>query len=275
MRIEGRHVIVTGASSGIGRALSVELAGRGARVTAAARRRDRLDELVREIRERFPSAPAPVAVACDVSRPDDVSSLVGGVVERQGDIDVLVNNAGVSVYGRADLTPLEEFRTVMAVNFLGAVSCIREALPFMLRRQSGLIVNVATTAALHGVPYLGAYGASKAALVSLSQSLRAELDGTGVRVMVVYPGYTDTEIFSVERQVGGARRPTARYAPAETVALAVARGIERDTPEVFLTVNGRALSLLRGLAPWFVDRVMRGIARELRDGPPSPAGSVR
>ncbi len=151
------------------------------------------------------------------------------------------------MFGDAARTSLQDYRDVMAVNFLGAVHCMSEALPFMLRRESGLIVNVATVAALHGVPYLGAYGASKAALVSLSQSLRAELDGTGVRVMIVYPGYTDTEIFGVEKKVGGARRPSGRYAPAEGVAEAIARGIESDARDVFLTARGRLLSILRGL----------------------------
>jgi hypothetical protein len=152
---------------------------------------------------------------------------------------------------------------------------MREALPFMLRRESGLIVNVATVAALHGVPYLAAYGASKAALVSLSQSLRAELDGTGVGVMIVYPGYTDTEIFGVEKRVGGARRPAGTYAPADGVAEAIARGIEAGRRDVFLTARGRLLSVLAGAAPFIVERAMRRIARELRDTTDPPDRPAR
>lgn len=265
MRIKGKHVIVTGASSGIGRALALSLAKRGARVTLAARRKERLDAVVREIVERFPAAPAPSAVRCDVSNPDDVSALVGGAVEQFGDIDVLVNNAGISVFGEATRTSPQDYRDVMAVNYFGALHCMREVLPFMLRRESGLIVNVATVAALHGVPYLAAYGASKAALVSLSESLRVELAGTGVSVMVVYPGYTRTEIFDVEKNVGGARRPPGRYAPAESVAEAIARGIEAGRREVYLTASGRLLSALRGVAPFIVERAMLRIAREQRD----------
>ena len=270
MRIEGKHVIVTGASSGIGRALALSLAKRGARVTLAARRRERLDTVAREIAERFPAAPPPVVVQCDVSSPADAARLVGGAIEQFGGVDVLVNNAGISVFGEAARTSLQDYRDVMAVNFLGAVNCMLEALPFMLRRESGLIVNVATVAALHGVPYLGAYGASKAALVSLSQSLRAELAGTGVGVMIVYPGYTDTEIFDVEKKVGGARRPPGKYASAESVAEAIARGIEADRRDVFLTGRGRLLSILRGAAPFIVERAMRTIARELRDTTDAP-----
>jgi len=230
---------------------------------------------VREIADRFPAAPAAVAVRCDVSNQRDVSTLIGGAIERFGSIDVLVNNAGISVFGDAGRTTLQDYRDVMAVNFLGAVHCMSEALPFMLRRESGLIVNVATVAALHGVPYLGAYGASKAALVSLSQSVRAELDGTGVRVMIVYPGYTDTEIFGVEKKVGGARRPPGQYAPAEGVAEAIARGIESDARDVFLTARGRLLSILRGAAPFVVEHAMRRIARELRDTADPPDNPAR
>lgn len=275
MRIDRKHVIVTGASSGIGRALAISLAKRGARVTLASRRMERLDAVAREIAERFPAAPPAAAVRCDVSNQADASTLIGGAVERFGGVDVLVNNAGVSVFGEAGRTSLDDYRDVMAVNFFGALHCMREVLPFMLRRESGLIVNVATVAALHGVPYLAAYGASKAALVALSQSLRAELDGTGVSVMIVYPGYTQTEIFDAEKKVGGARRPPGRYASADSVAEAIARGIEAGRRDVFLTARGRALSVLRGLAPSVVERAMRRIAHELRDTPEPPGRAVR
>lgn len=266
MRIDGKRAIVTGASSGIGRAIAISLASRGAALTLAARRRDRLETVAREIAERFPSAQVPAVAPCDVSDPAQVSALIGGAIERFGDVDVLVNNAGRSVFGEEKRTSLDDYRALMAVNFYGALFCMREVLPFMLRRESGLIVNVATTAALYGVPYLAAYGASKAALVALSQSLRAELDGTGVRVMLVYPGYTDTEIFEVEKRVGGARRPPGTYASAESVANAVVRGIESGGRDVFLTARGKALNALRGLAPFVVDHAMRRIARELKDG---------
>ena len=265
MRIDGKQIVVTGASSGIGRALALELAGRGAALTLAARRRELLESAAREIAGRFPTATTPTVVQCDVGAPVDVSTLIGGTVERQGDIDVLINNAGISAFGEAKRTTLDDYSEIMRVNFLGAVNCTLEALPFMLRRGSGLIVNVATVAALHGVPYLAAYGASKAALVAFSQSLRAELTGTGVRVMSVYPGYTRTEIFDVERTVGGARRPPVRYAEPERVARAIARGIEADRREVYLTLSGRLLGILRGAAPLIVEIAMRRMAREQRD----------
>ena len=265
MRIDGTRVIVTGASSGIGRALAIALAESGAVLTLAARRGDRLEEVVREIAERAPSSPPAVAVPCDVSNAADVAVLVGGTVERLGGVDVLVNNAGISVFGEEARTSVDDYRDLMSVNFFGALHLLREVLPFMRRQGSGLIVNVASVAALYGVPYLAAYCASKAALVALSQSLRAELSGSGVRVMIVYPGYTETEIFEREKRVGGARRPPGRYASAADVAEAIIRAIEADARDLYMTARGRALSVLRGLAPPIVERAMRNIARELAD----------
>ena len=266
MRTEGKRVIVTGASSGIGRALTLSLARRGAVLTIAGRRGARLETVSREAVERFPNSPRPTVVPCDVSSHEDVVRLVGGTVERLGSVDVLINNAGISVFGETRLTSVDDFRDVMSVNFFGALHCALEALPFMRRQDSGLIVNVATVAALHGVPYLAAYCASKSALVSFSQSLRAELAGSGVGVMIVYPGYTDTEIFASEKKVGGAVRPPGRYARAADVAEAIVRGMEAGGRDVILTAQGNALNVLRGLAPGVVKRVMRTMARRLSDG---------
>lgn len=265
MRLDGKRVIVTGASSGIGRSLAASLAKRGAVLTLAARDRARLDAVVGEISEAYPESRATVAAPCDVSNELDVRNLIGGVVERTGGVDALVNNAAISVFGEERRTSVQDYRGLMSVNFFGALFAMREVLPFMRRQESGLIVNVASVAALHGVPYLAAYCASKAALVAVSQSLRAELAGTGIRIMIVYPGYTATEIYEREKKAGGARRPTGRYASAESVAEAIARGIERGTRDLFLTWQGRALGVLRGLAPFVVERAMRDIARDLAD----------
>jgi short-subunit dehydrogenase len=257
MRIEGKSIIVTGASSGIGRALVHELAKRGAVLTIAARRGERLASVADEVKRRYPDSHAPVPVTCDVTDAAAVAALVGGAVERFGDVDVLINNAGVSVFGEETRTSIGDYRDVMEVNFYGALNCMREVLPFMVRRGEGLIVNVLSVAALYGVPYLSAYCASKSALLSVSETLRSELVCSGVRIMLVYPGYTESEIFEVEKRVGGARRPSGTYTPAEVVAERVVRAIEAGAGDVFLTLRGRALSVLRGLAPALVERAMR------------------
>ena len=128
-----------------------------------------------------------------------------------------------------------------------------------------MIVNVASVAALHGPPYLGAYAATKAALAALTQSLRAELAPDNVHLMVVYPGYTETEIYSRERRLGGARRPRGRYASADHVARRIVAGIEAQRNELVLSPEGRALTLLKRLVPRAADVAMRRVAAKLRE----------
>ncbi len=265
MRISGKRIIVTGASSGIGRALAVSLASKGAVLTIAARRRDKLEELAHDIAAQFPDMAPPVAVPCDVTNAADVSRLIGGTVERLGSVDILINNAGISVYGETRLTLPEDFHSVMSVNFFGAVQCMLEVLPFMRRQDSGLIVNITSVAGLYGIPFLGAYSASKSALIAASQSLRSELAESGIRVMIVYPGYTETELFDREVMVGGGRRPSAQYAPVDKVAEAIVHAIERGRRDLIMTSRGKVLSALRGVVPAAVERVLRGMASELRD----------
>jgi len=265
MRIEGKRVLITGASSGIGLALSTVLARKGAVLALTSRRFDRLQEVVREIGSAFPDIPASLAIPCDVADRESVSRLIKGCVNRLGGIDILINNAGISVYGDTERTTLEDFHSVMEVNFFGALHCMSEVIPLMERQGKGLIVNIASVAAKHGVPYLGAYCASKAALMALSQSLRAELSKSGISIMIVYPGYTQTNIFKDEKKVGGAHRPPGPYASASKVAEAIVGAIEGEKRELVFSLEGRALTLLQGLLPQLVEKAMERIADKLRD----------
>ncbi len=258
MHIEGKGIVVTGASSGIGAALARALAGRGARLVLAARSEMRLRAVA------APIEPAPLVVACDVTDPAAVRTLVRAARRHLGGIDALVNNAGRCVYGAAERTAPGDLQSLLAVNLCGPLYGMREVVPEMRRRGRGLVVNVASVAALHGVPYLAAYAASKAAIAALSQSWRAELAGTGVRFLTVYPGYTRTPLFTTEKKVGGARRPRRGYAPPEKVAWAILRAIERDRTELVLSLEGRALAALRGVVPSLVEKAMERIASALR-----------
>ncbi|NOZ24030.1 MAG: SDR family NAD(P)-dependent oxidoreductase [Planctomycetes bacterium] len=266
MKLNGKRTVITGASSGIGRALAAALAGRGAAVVLAARREDRLNEAAEKIAQEFPDAPKPLALRCDVTDVDSIKALINRCEEDLGGIDIWINNAGVGVYGSNEKTSMEELRWTMDVNFFGAAQCMFEVLPLMRRQGAGLIVNVSSISALHGVPYMGVYAASKAALANLSQSLRAELCDTPIRIMIVYPGYTQTEFFEKEKNVGGGRRPDGPYASVEDVGEAIARGIERGKQDLIIPFQGKAMKLSEGLAPWIVEREMRKLARRLREG---------
>jgi short-subunit dehydrogenase len=263
--LKGKRALVTGASSGIGKELALEFARTGAAVALASRRLDRLEETAGEIRRACPLAPAPLVIGCDVTDREEVARLVETCRERLGGIDILVNNAGAGVYGETARTSVEDIRAIMEVNFYGALNCLFEVLPAMKEARDGLIVNIATAAALHGVPYLAAYGASKAALAAFSQSLRAEISGSGVAVMVVYPGYTETEFFAREKRVGGARRPHPPYAPARRVARLIVRAIERKKAECVLSREGRAIALARKYSPRLAEWAMVRVAARLRE----------
>jgi len=264
-KIDGSRVLITGASSGIGKATSIELAKRGAILALTARRLKALRKVSDEIKDAFPEAQAPLSIPSDVSDKEDVGRLVKKCVDYLGGIDILINNAGIGVYGNTEMTALEDFGSVMEVNFFGSLHCILEVLPRMKEIGKGLVVNVASVAAMHGVPYMGAYSASKAALVALSQSLRAELAKSGISMMIIYPGYTQTDFFKNEKRVGGAHRPAGPYAPATKVARAIIKAIESERSDLVLSLAGKALKFSKSLMPWLAERAMQRIAYKLED----------
>ena len=264
MNFGGRRVLITGGSSGIGRAIADAVAKRGGILCLAARDGARLHKAADEIAASFPSHPHPLASPCDVTDGLAVRRLVAECRNHLGGIDVLFNNAGICVYGPVERTGAEDFAGVMAVNFQGAVNCILEVLPVMRQQGSGRIVNIGSVAALYGVPYLAAYSASKAALAAATQALRAELYGSGITITTVYVDYTETGIFAAEKNVGGARRPTGPYAPAPKVAEAIVRAVEGGKGDFAVSARGRALAIARTLAPGIVERNMKRLAEELR-----------
>lgn len=220
MQLRGKNVVITGASSGIGRATALEMARRGADVVLAARRAERLEEVAAECRARGVRA---VAVPADVTKPEDCRRLI----DAAGEIDVLVNNAGFAVLGPIAGLPLAELREMMDTNYFGAVHCTQAALPGMLARGSGTIVNVGSITGLMGFARMGGYCATKFALVGFTEALRDEVMGRGVRVALVCPGTTETEFFvRAERgAIPGASRLMPGVKP-ERVARAVCDAAE-------------------------------------------------
>ncbi len=264
MRIEGKRVVITGGSSGIGLALAHEAAAKGGRLLLCSRGLDRLYAAQEMIHDRFPCTPRPIVAQCDVSCRDSVRKMVQAALEQLGGLDILVNNAGICVYGNSERTRPQDYQSVMAVNFYGPVNCMMETIPTMKCQREGLIVNVSSLAAIHGVPYLAAYSASKAALVALSESVRAELTDSGVRVLNVYPGYTDTGIFAAEKKLGGAKRPEGTYRSPCKVARAVIRAIEGGKNDLIISTQGKLMAFLSGTAPHLLAKEMARMAHLLR-----------
>src|SRR6266511_4060348 len=186
--LEGKTAVVTGASSGIGRAAALELARRGANVVLAARRAERLEAAVAECAALGVRA---TAVVADVTSRDDCRRLI----ETASNVDVLVNNAGFAVFDAIETAKPEDLEAMMETNYFGTVWCTQAALPRMLARGAGTIVNVASIAGIMGYARMGGYCATKFAIVGFTEALRDEVLDRGVRVALVCPGTTETEFF--------------------------------------------------------------------------------
>lgn len=257
-------VAITGASSGIGRALAVELARRGARVGVIARRSELLEEVARECKD---AGGAALPVGCDITDRTAFTAAIDTIVERFGHLDVLVNNAGRGHFAYIDDTPDEQIESVFRVNLFALWYGTTAALRHMRARGSGLIVNVSSIAGKVGYPGNAAYVAAKHATVGFSRALRTELAETGVEVMTVIPAGVMTdwamvteggpmlEIFDREREGGEqiARERGLELPPplpllsAREAALAIVDGIIDPTPELYTHPGARDLALQQEL----------------------------
>ncbi len=256
-----RVVAITGASAGIGRATAVRLAREGAAVAICARRADRLDAVAAEITATGGQA---LPIVADVTRAEDMDAFVAKTVERFGRLDVMMCNAGFGIAGAIDDITPDQMQKLMDVNYTGTYHATRAALSVFRRQGSGHIIMVSSIVGKRGVPYMGAYSATKFAQVGLAECLRAELIGSRIHVSVVYPVSTETEFFDVMSRETGAEvtRAMGPRQSVETVAGAIARAIDRPVPEVYPHFTSRALVILNALAPGLTDRVVKQFGRK-------------
>jgi short-subunit dehydrogenase len=189
---QGRTVLVTGASSGIGAAVARELATRGDSVALVARRRERLDEVLADCRR---TAPASERWAADLSDPEAAAGLALSIWDHYGGLDVVINNAAVPMRRHATRLTLAEVERTMRINYFSPVAITLAVLPRMLERGSGTVVNVSSLGGRLGISTEAAYSGSKFALAGWSEALAIDLDGSGVGVKLVLPGAIDTEIW--------------------------------------------------------------------------------
>lgn len=228
--LRGRRVVVTGASSGIGRALAVRLAGEGARLALVARRREALDQAAEAVTAAGGEA---LVVECDVGDREAVFTAAGQVAEAWGGVDLLVNNAGYGHHRPFLRWDLDDMERMLRVNYLGSLYWTKAVLPGMVERGEGWVVFVASVAGHLASPDESAYAASKFATVGLAEALSIEVEDAGVHVLTVCPGVIDTPFFDDEAL---ARMPKAALRQmvqpeglADAVVHALARGRHRLT----------------------------------------------
>jgi NAD(P)-dependent dehydrogenase (short-subunit alcohol dehydrogenase family) len=206
-----RTVMITGASSGIGRDLATTFARMGAKVILVARRQAVLDELARDLAEAGGDV---LVLAADVTRRADVRDAVDRALAHFGRIDVLVNSAGIAIPDRVETMPPEDLERMMSVNLMGTLHTMQAVLPSMRAAGAGSIVNIASLAGRRGMPPLGAYCATKFAVVGLTEALRVELYGSGIRLSLVMPGVIDTPMVR-EPSPQPTDRPSAQSSAAD------------------------------------------------------------
>jgi short-subunit dehydrogenase len=246
-------VVITGASSGIGRATAQHLAGRGARLVLAARGRDALDDTVAECRDAGAEA---IGVPTDVSDPDAVEALAEAALARFGRIDAWVNNAGVMAYGRFSEAPMRAHRQVIETNLLGALYGAHQALRCFRDQDRGVLVNVASLYAEMTTPFVSSYVTSKFGLLGFSRVVQRDLrPHDGVAVCCVLPASIDTPIFRHAGNYLGRRvRAIPPVADPYRVAAAIVGCLEHPRKEVRIGYAGRLIALSEKLLPPAYDR---------------------
>ncbi len=255
-------IIVTGASSGIGLASAQKFASLGAKVVLAARSLDKLEKIASDLNQKFAAHNSQLIAHCiktDVTKEEDCKNLIDQTVRHFGKIDVLVNNAGISmraVFKDLDLTVM---KSLMDTNFWGTVYCTKYALPYLLKSK-GSVVGVISTAGYVGLPARTGYSASKFAVRGFLETLRIEHLYDGLHVMIFAPGFTTSNIRNVALTADGSPqgetpRNEERMMSAERVARIMARGIMKKKTHMVLTPLGKATLIANRRLPRMADRM--------------------
>lgn len=265
--MNGKVVVITGASSGIGRALAIEYAKRGASLSIAARRIEKLNEL-----KQMLASTELLAIQTDVTNETACKELIDITIQRFGKIDVLINNAGLSMRALFDDIDLQSFKKVMDVNFYGTVYCTKYALPYLIRSK-GSLVGIISVAGHVGLPARSAYSASKFAVRGLLDTIRLENLYTGLHVLVAAPGFTATEIRRSALTANGTpqgetpRKEDTMMRP-EVSAKLIVDAIEKRKRSLVLTFKEGKLSVFLGkIFPMLLDRLTFSHMAKEQDSP--------
>ena len=267
MKLKDKTVIITGASSGIGKALAIEFAKRGANLVLGARQYVTLCEIAQLIEQQY-SVKA-VAVQCDVVSETDCEHLVKQAILTFGKIDVLVNNAGISMRALFNDTDVQVLKSLMDVNFWGMVYCTKYAMPELLKTR-GTVVGVSSIAGYKGLPGRTGYSASKFAMNGFLDALRVENLKTGVHVLTACPGFTASNIRNTALNKDGIQQGEStlheeKMMTAEQVAAVIANGVENRSRTLIMTGQGKLTVLLSKFLPALLDKLVYNVFTKEKD----------
>ncbi len=257
MKVEGKTVLITGASEGIGAACARAFGRRGARLSLVARTREKLEKA---------GGPEAVITAGDLREAAIRERAVAATLERFGGIDILVNNAGIGLYAPSWSAEMEDVRALMELNFFVPIALTQLVVPVMAERGSGVVVNVSSIAGRVPLPWMTLYSASKYALGAWTDGLRMELKSRGIHTMTVCPGYVKTRFHEhmIAGKVPASIQRSRRFAiTAGRCAEAIVRGVEKQKRTVMTPAVGWVLvgleRILPSLVDWQLHRLYRGI----------------
>jgi short-subunit dehydrogenase len=263
-----KTVVITGASSGIGEALAYQFLKNNFNVVLAARNIENL-KLVETKCQLI--APNFFSVVCDVSKEADCLHLIHSSVEKFGGIDVLINNAGISMRAVFNNCEIDVIKKLMDVNFWGTVYCTKYALPFLLKSK-GTVVGVSSIAGIKGLPARTGYSASKFALQGFLESLRIENLKTGLKVLIACPGYTESNIRkSALNHQGNSQSESPlseeKLMSSEQVALSIFKAILKEKSYIYMTFEGKMLLWLNKFFPLLMDKIVYNKVSKEKDSP--------
>jgi short-subunit dehydrogenase len=257
--LQGRRLLITGASSGIGRCLAEQAAQGGARVALAARSGDKLNELARALTALQCDV---VAITADVTREEDRRRLLGTVVKQFGGLDVLVNNAGIASWAHFAESTEEILRQIMEVNFFAPAELIRLAIPILEQGMQPAVVNVASMCGRRGMPAWSEYSASKFALTGLTEALRGELARFDIDILLIVPGLTRSDLARhMLRNEGKMKIDFTGGMPPEQVAASILASLRSNRTEAVLGRDARWMLRVNRFFPRLLDYL---IARRVR-----------
>jgi short-subunit dehydrogenase len=262
--MKDKVIIITGASSGIGRACAYFFSEQGGKVVLAARNTEKLKDIENELLAKNKEV---LAITTDVSVEKDCQRLVEKTVARFGGIDILINNAGLSMRGLFEQTQLEVIKRLMNVNFWGTVYCTKYAMPYLLKAR-GSVVGISSIAGFQGLPGRTGYSSSKFAMHGFLETLRVETLKKGLHVMIAAPGFTSTNVRKSALGPNGnvqgesPRNESSMMSP-ERVAKVILKGIIKRKHLIIMTTEGKFTVLMRRVFPKLIDKITyRVMARE-------------